>query len=44
MISISQINNQGKQNEGQVPDTIIADFEIFQFLTEARQSTGFKSF
>ena len=35
-------DNHGNQNEGQVTDTIIAGFEIFQLLIETRKATGLK--
>ena len=38
----TRANNQGNQNEGQVPDTIIVDLKIFQLLIETRKATCFK--
>ena len=35
-------DNQGNQNEGHAPDTIIAGFEIFQSLIETRKASGIK--
>ena len=35
-------DNQGNQNEGHAPDTIIAGFEIFQSLIKTRKASGIK--
>ena len=36
----NKADNQEHKNEGQIPDTIIAGFEIFQLLTETRKVAG----